>query len=126
MLSEARETDHGEQIHRPALGTQHSPSRRGRTRSSRTMTRFRIRGLSLYVTLVLAAACTSSASTPPPQTAGTPNERLSAAEFPVYDVDIWRAQSNGLALKAARDRLTREPDSPEITELVLQNQIGGS
>ena len=46
------------------------------------VTRFRMCSLFLYLLLVLAAACGSSASTPPPQTAGTPNERLSAAEFP--------------------------------------------
>jgi tetratricopeptide (TPR) repeat protein len=48
---------------------------------------------------------------------------LSPAEFPDYDAGVWREQRNGLATKSASSRLTQQPDSPEIAELLEQNRV---
>src|SRR5690349_10426433 len=69
------------------------------------------------------AACSSRATAPLPQPPANAPELLSPAEFPDSDFDIWRAQRNGLALRAALKRLADDPDSPEIAELLQQNRI---
>jgi tetratricopeptide (TPR) repeat protein len=52
-----------------------------------------------------------------------PAPLLSPAEFPDYDEGVWREQRSGLAAKVASRRLTQQPESPEITELLQQNRI---
>lgn len=57
------------------------------------------------------------------QSTRQPAPLLSPAEFPDYDAGVWREQRNGLAAKVASSRLTQQPESPEITELLQQNRI---
>jgi tetratricopeptide (TPR) repeat protein len=57
------------------------------------------------------------------QSTGQPALLLSPAEFPDYDASVWREQQAGLAAKVASSRLTQQPESPEITELLQQNRI---
>jgi tetratricopeptide (TPR) repeat protein len=77
----------------------------------------------LSVALSLAGPLVGLTAGQPTQSTGQPAELLSPAEFPDYDAGVWREQRNGLATKSASSRLTKQPDSPEIAELLQQNRV---
>jgi hypothetical protein len=76
----------------------------------------------LSVALSIAGPVVGIAAGQPARSTGRPAEVLSPAEFPDY-AGVWREQRNGLATKSAASRLTEQPDSPEIAELLEQNRV---
>ena len=87
------------------------------------MSRLQTVQISLSVALSLAGPLVGLAAGQPTPSTGQPAELLSPAEFPDYDADVWREQRNGLATKSGSSRLTQQPDSPEIAELLQQNRV---
>ena len=78
---------------------------------------------SLCLALAVVGPFVDFAAAQVAQSIGQPAPLLSPAEFPGYDASVWREQRNGLAAKVASSRLTQQPESPEITELLQQNRI---
>ena len=78
--------------------------------------------LACCLAFLVAGPLIGLASNQEPRLNPEPRELLSPAEFPDYDAEVWRAQRNGLATKAESARLAREPESPEITELLRQGR----
>ena len=76
----------------------------------------------LPVALSLASPLVGFVAAQPAQST-RPAELLSPAEFPDYDANVWREQRDGLATKSGSRRLTQQPGSPEITELLRQNRV---
>lgn len=80
---------------------------------------FRTVAASLCLALSVVGPFVEPAAGQASQSTGQPAPVLSGAEFPPYDARVWTDQRNGLAAR----RLTEQPVSPEITELLQQNRI---
>jgi hypothetical protein len=87
------------------------------------MNRLQTVQISLSVALSLAGPLVGLAAGQPTQSTRQPAELLSAAEFPDYDAGVWREQRNGLATKSVSSRLTQQPDSADIAELLQQDWV---
>ena len=72
----------------------------------------------LPVAISLASPLVGFVAAQPAQST-RPAELLSPAEFPDYDVNVWREQRSGLATR----RLLQQPGSPEIAGLLQQNRV---
>jgi tetratricopeptide (TPR) repeat protein len=86
------------------------------------MNRFKPVQVLLSLAVLLAWPFAGTAAKPVPPTR-QPAVLLSPAEFPDYDAAVWRDERNGLANKSSSKRLTEQPASPEIGDLLELNRV---